>query len=304
MSETSTEELIGQLTREGSELPPAVIALLETIIRKPALLTEVIGELLLRQEDPENPEVFLKAFNHLDASSISLLQLIKIARKHQLRINIIAWWKSDGVLYRKFSSMSLQEQFKFLESCLPHLVDDVANRQEIPLVTLLSWLSLPRDCQAYQLANMFSAQDKAKRVLINQVTLEEYAALLAAVRSLSIEYLPSAAPIMEEAIIDAKREEPVNEAVFIDLRTLPFSVRTANALINQGYTLLGEVAERSEAELLKLKFFGRQSLEEVKRTLQQFGLYLSMKLSEEVKARMEKGDFKLSAYDTRRRSWN
>jgi DNA-directed RNA polymerase subunit alpha len=59
---------------------------------------------------------------------------------------------------------------------------------------------------------------------------------------------------------------------------LELSVRSANCLQNAGIEFIWQLVERSEAEMLKTKNFGRKSLNEIKEILSELGLSLGMKL--------------------------
>jgi hypothetical protein len=59
---------------------------------------------------------------------------------------------------------------------------------------------------------------------------------------------------------------------------LELSVRTANALANAQITTIGQLVQRTEADLLKTKDFGRKSLLEIKEILAEMGLSLGMRL--------------------------
>lgn len=60
----------------------------------------------------------------------------------------------------------------------------------------------------------------------------------------------------------------------ISLASLELSVRSRKALQRLGIATLGELAERSEAELMSVKNFGLTSLNEIKRALVAYGLSL------------------------------
>ena len=57
---------------------------------------------------------------------------------------------------------------------------------------------------------------------------------------------------------------------------LELSVRSANCLQNANIRFIGELVQRTEAEMLKTKNFGRKSLNEIKETLGSMGLSLGM----------------------------
>jgi DNA-directed RNA polymerase subunit alpha len=54
-------------------------------------------------------------------------------------------------------------------------------------------------------------------------------------------------------------------------------VRAANCLNNANITTVGQLAMKTEAEMLKYRNFGKKSLNEIKEKLQQLGLSLGTK---------------------------
>jgi DNA-directed RNA polymerase subunit alpha len=58
---------------------------------------------------------------------------------------------------------------------------------------------------------------------------------------------------------------------------IELSVRAANCLNNANITTVGQLAMKTEAEMLKYRNFGKKSLNEIKEKLQQLGLALGMK---------------------------
>ncbi len=75
-----------------------------------------------------------------------------------------------------------------------------------------------------------------------------------------------------------EKEESLNENLFRSVSELELSVRSSNCLKNANITLIGELVQRSEPEMLKTKNFGRKSLNEIKAILEEMGLSLGMKL--------------------------
>ena len=73
-------------------------------------------------------------------------------------------------------------------------------------------------------------------------------------------------------------DEPLNENLFRSVDELELSVRSANCLQNANITLIGELVQRTEQDMLKTKNFGRKSLKEIKEILQNMGLALGMKI--------------------------
>jgi DNA-directed RNA polymerase subunit alpha len=82
------------------------------------------------------------------------------------------------------------------------------------------------------------------------------------------------APEVLEPVAD--EPEPLNPNLFKSVDDLELSVRSANCLQNANIRFIGELAERTEAEMLKTKNFGRKSLNEIKETLASLGLSLGM----------------------------
>ena len=70
--------------------------------------------------------------------------------------------------------------------------------------------------------------------------------------------------------------EPLNPNLFKSVDELELSVRSANCLQNANIRFIGELVQRTEAEMLKTKNFGRKSLNEIKETLGSLGLSLGM----------------------------
>ena len=73
-------------------------------------------------------------------------------------------------------------------------------------------------------------------------------------------------------------KENLNDILLRHVEDLELSVRSANCLKNAGINLIGELVQKSEAEMLKTKNFGRKSLSEIKEILAEYGLTFGMKL--------------------------
>jgi DNA-directed RNA polymerase subunit alpha len=84
----------------------------------------------------------------------------------------------------------------------------------------------------------------------------------------------------EEPVIEIapKTEEKLNENLFKSVDLLELSVRSANCLQQANIKTIGELVQKTEAEMLKTKNFGRKSLKEIKEILAEMGLSLGMKL--------------------------
>ncbi len=82
----------------------------------------------------------------------------------------------------------------------------------------------------------------------------------------------------EEVPREVEEKEKVNENLFKSVEELELSVRSANCLKNAGIQFIGELVQKTEAEMLKTKNFGRKSLNEIKEILSEMGLGLGIKL--------------------------
>jgi len=72
----------------------------------------------------------------------------------------------------------------------------------------------------------------------------------------------------------AVSEEPQSRALETRIEELDFSVRTFNCLRREGIATVGEVIQKSPAELLAIRNFGKKSLSEVQEKLKSLGLSL------------------------------
>ncbi|MEM9072412.1 MAG: DNA-directed RNA polymerase subunit alpha [Myxococcota bacterium] len=82
----------------------------------------------------------------------------------------------------------------------------------------------------------------------------------------------------DDPIEQEDEDEPLNENLFRSVEELELSVRSANCLQNANIHLIGELVQKTEAEMLKTKNFGRKSLKEIKEILADMGLSLGMKI--------------------------
>jgi len=78
-----------------------------------------------------------------------------------------------------------------------------------------------------------------------------------------------------EKQIDQEKEE-LRKKLNISVNEIELSVRAANCLNNANITTVGELAQKTEAEMLKYRNFGKKSLNEIKAKIQEMGLSLRM----------------------------
>jgi DNA-directed RNA polymerase subunit alpha len=82
---------------------------------------------------------------------------------------------------------------------------------------------------------------------------------------------------------EAKKDEPkpdlaFNPALLKKVDELELSVRSANCLKNDNIVYIGDLIQKTEAEMLRTPNFGRKSLNEIKEVLASMGLHLGMEV--------------------------
>jgi DNA-directed RNA polymerase subunit alpha len=77
---------------------------------------------------------------------------------------------------------------------------------------------------------------------------------------------------------DSSVEPPFNKNLLRKVDELELSVRSANCLKNDNIVYIGDLVQKSEAEMLRTPNFGRKSLNEIKEVLTQMGLHLGMEI--------------------------
>jgi DNA-directed RNA polymerase subunit alpha len=77
---------------------------------------------------------------------------------------------------------------------------------------------------------------------------------------------------------EAKPELEFNAALLKKVDELELSVRSANCLKNDNIVYIGDLIQKTEAEMLRTPNFGRKSLNEIKEVLAQMGLHLGMEV--------------------------
>jgi len=83
------------------------------------------------------------------------------------------------------------------------------------------------------------------------------------------------------SLIAAAEDQPAasqNDNFYRTVDELELSVRSANCLKNANIFYIGELVQKTEAEMLRTKNFGRKSLNEIKEVLTEMGLSLGMKV--------------------------
>lgn len=95
---------------------------------------------------------------------------------------------------------------------------------------------------------------------------------------------PVDVPLEQDAdVLPSEANEHLDKSV----EELELSVRSYNCLKNANIRTIRELVQKSEAEMLRTKNFGRKSLNEIKEILQNMGLGLGMRLDEAAVADVE-----------------
>ena len=79
--------------------------------------------------------------------------------------------------------------------------------------------------------------------------------------------------------VERRPELPFNPNLLRKVDELELSVRSANCLKNDNIVYIGDLVQKTEAEMLRTPNFGRKSLNEIKEVLTQMGLTLGMEVT-------------------------
>ena len=82
----------------------------------------------------------------------------------------------------------------------------------------------------------------------------------------------------QKPVEESRPELEFNAALLKKVDELELSVRSANCLKNDNIVYIGDLIQKSEAEMLRTPNFGRKSLNEIKEVLAQMGLHLGMEV--------------------------
>ena len=83
----------------------------------------------------------------------------------------------------------------------------------------------------------------------------------------------------KEVVHEEVAELAFNPALLKKVDELELSVRSANCLKNDNIVYIGDLIQKTEAEMLRTPNFGRKSLNEIKEVLAQMGLHLGMEVN-------------------------
>jgi DNA-directed RNA polymerase subunit alpha len=95
-------------------------------------------------------------------------------------------------------------------------------------------------------------------------------------------------PEEEEAPVETEEQRMLKEKLKIPISELELSVRSSNCLKEAKIKTIGDLVRKSEMEMLKYRNFGKKSLAEISKILNEMGITLGMKIDEEPKEKMKK----------------
>jgi DNA-directed RNA polymerase subunit alpha len=90
-------------------------------------------------------------------------------------------------------------------------------------------------------------------------------------------YDENAVAFDETPQLQNQENQKLKKLLAMSVNEIELSVRAANCLNNANITSVGQLAQKSESEMLKYRNFGKKSLNEIKEKLTQLGLSLGMK---------------------------
>jgi DNA-directed RNA polymerase subunit alpha len=151
----------------------------------------------------------------------------------------------------------------------------------IPIDSLYS----PVKKVSYRVENTREGQDLDKDRLIMTVETngavgpEDAVALAARILQDQLNVFVNFEEPRREEAAQAIPELAFNPALLKKVDELELSVRSANCLKNDNITYIGDLIQKSEAEMLRTPNFGRKSLNEIKEVLAAMGLHLGMEVT-------------------------
>ncbi len=112
------------------------------------------------------------------------------------------------------------------------------------------------------------------------VTPEDAVALAARILTDQLQLFINFEEPERAAAAEVGREPAFNPNLLRKVDELELSVRSANCLKNDNIIYIGDLVQKTEAEMLRTPNFGRKSLNEIKEVLGQMGLHLGMEIPE------------------------
>ncbi len=110
------------------------------------------------------------------------------------------------------------------------------------------------------------------------VTPEDAVALAARILQDQLQLFINFEEPQAHAVEEQRGDLPFNKNLLLKVDELELSVRSANCLKNDNIIYIGDLVQKTEAEMLRTPNFGRKSLNEIKEVLAQMGLHLGMQI--------------------------
>jgi len=110
------------------------------------------------------------------------------------------------------------------------------------------------------------------------VTPEDAVALAARILQDQLQLFINFEEPQAHAVEEQRGDLPFNKNLLLKVDELELSVRSANCLKNDNIIYIGDLVQKTEAEMLRTPNFGRKSLNEIKEVLSQMGLHLGMQI--------------------------
>ena len=111
------------------------------------------------------------------------------------------------------------------------------------------------------------------------VTAEDAAALAARILQDQLQLFINFEEPATASAEESRDELPFNKNLLRKVDELELSVRSANCLKNDNIIYIGDLVQKTEADMLRTPNFGRKSLNEIKEVLAQMGLHLGMEIT-------------------------
>ncbi|WP_416898263.1 MAG: DNA-directed RNA polymerase subunit alpha [Minwuia sp.] len=161
-----------------------------------------------------------------------------------------------------------------------------ANRPEDAPIGLIPVDSLfsPIKKVAYKVENTREGQvldyDKLSMDIVTNgaVTPEDAVAFAARILQDQLQLFINFEEPQREVAEEQSSEPEINRNLLRKVDELELSVRSANCLKNDNIVYIGDLIQKTEAEMLRTPNFGRKSLNEIKEVLAQMGLRLGMEV--------------------------
>ena len=89
-------------------------------------------------------------------------------------------------------------------------------------------------------------------------------------------------------VVLTEEQKELLDKLKMDVKDIGFTVRAMNCLSQENIHIVGDLVQRTEAQMMKCRNFGKKSLEEIKEKLQEIGLALEMEIDNNVAEELER----------------